>query len=70
VFDANKPGDDMEPLMTIEEVAAVLRVPVATLRYWRHHGRGPAAFRQGKRVFYTREAVQAHLDSLTAASAA
>lgn len=59
----------MEPLMTIDEVAAVLRVPVATLRYWRHQGRGPSAFRQGKRVFYTKEAVQAHLAALTNSAA-
>ena len=31
-------GDE---LLTIAEVADVVRVPVATLRYWRHLGTGP-----------------------------
>ena len=31
-------GDE---LLTIAEVADVLRVPLATLRYWRHLGTGP-----------------------------
>ena len=56
----------MEPLMTIEEVSAVLRVPVATLRYWRHQGNGPTSFRQGKRIFYTRAAIEAHVGQLVA----
>jgi excisionase family DNA binding protein len=45
-------------LMTLLEVAAYLRVPVATLRYWRHLGRGPAGFRLGRRVMYRREDVE------------
>ena len=28
-------------LLTLEEVAVVVRVPVATMRYWRHLGTGP-----------------------------
>src|SRR5665811_1135665 len=35
-------GDE---LLTIAEVADVVRVPVATLRYWRHLGTGPHSFR-------------------------
>ena len=35
-------GRDDE-LLTIGEVADIVRVPVATLRYWRHLGTGPAA---------------------------
>ena len=30
-----------DELLTIQEVADVVRVPVATLRYWRHLGSGP-----------------------------
>jgi DNA-binding transcriptional MerR regulator len=29
-----------------------LRVPVATLRYWRHLGTGPRGFRTGRHVLY------------------
>jgi hypothetical protein len=42
-------------LMTLVEAAAYLRVPVATLRYWRHLGSGPAG---GRRVMYRREDVE------------
>ncbi len=41
-------------LMTLVEAAAYLRTPVATLRYWRHLGEGPAGFRLGRRVVYRR----------------
>lgn len=44
-------------LMTLAEVAAVLRTPVATLRYWRHLGTGPDGFRLGRRVVYRRQEV-------------
>ncbi|SFO00813.1 Helix-turn-helix domain-containing protein [Geodermatophilus obscurus] len=44
-------------LMTLVEAAASLRTPVATLRYWRHLGAGPAGFRLGRRVMYRREDV-------------
>ena len=42
-------GDE---LMSIKEVAALLRVPEATLRYWRHLGTGPRGFRIGRSVRY------------------
>jgi hypothetical protein len=42
-------------LLTLAEEAAVLRTPVATLRYWRHLGVGPDGFRLGRRVVYRRE---------------
>ena len=44
-------------LLTLEEAAAVLRSPVATLRYWRHLSVGPDGFRLGRRVVYRREDV-------------
>ncbi|WP_190263738.1 helix-turn-helix domain-containing protein [Glutamicibacter nicotianae] len=39
-------------LSLIEEAAEFLRVPVATLRYWRHQGTGPKSARIGGRVMY------------------
>ena len=51
-------GDE---LLTIAEVAAVVRVPVATLRYWRHLGTGPHSFRIGRGVRYWRSEVSAWL---------
>ena len=47
--DQTQPNDD---LLTINEAAAILRTPVATLRYWRHLGIGPRSFKIGRRVVY------------------
>ena len=41
-----------QTLLTITEAAAILRTPVASLRYWRHLGTGPHSFRLGRRVLY------------------
>lgn len=41
-----------DELMTMKEVAALVRVPEATLRYWRHLGTGPRSFRIGRSVRY------------------
>ena len=46
-----------DELMTINEVAALVRVPEATLRYWRHLGTGPHSFRVGRSVRYWRNDV-------------
>jgi excisionase family DNA binding protein len=46
-------------LLTITEAAELLRAPVATLRYWRHLGTGPASFRLGRRVLYRRDDLDA-----------
>jgi hypothetical protein len=43
-----------DELLTIAEAAAILRTPVATLRYWRHIGTGPHSFRVGRNVRYWR----------------
>jgi predicted DNA-binding transcriptional regulator AlpA len=51
-------GDE---LLTIAEVADVVRVPVATLRYWRHLGTGPHTFRIGRGAGYWRSEVSAWL---------
>ncbi len=45
----NHAGDEM---LSIEEAATFLRVPVATMRYWRHLGAGPFSFRVGRHVRY------------------
>lgn len=50
---SSDPGDERDQkLLTIAEAAAILRTPIATLRYWRHFGTGPHSFRIGRRVFY------------------
>ncbi len=44
-----------DQLMTIEEVAELLRMPVATLRYWRVLDSGPCGFIIGRRLRYWRQ---------------
>jgi predicted DNA-binding transcriptional regulator AlpA len=55
-------GDD---LLSMAEVAALVRVPVATLRYWRHLGTGPHSFRIGRSVRYWRTEVLLWLEDQT-----
>lgn len=46
-------------LLTTNEVAARLRTPSETLRYWRAIGKGPRGFRVGRRVLYRASDVDA-----------
>ena len=54
-------SDVDDKLHTLAEVAELLRVPPATLRYWRHLGSGPRSFRVGRHVRYYRTDVEAWL---------
>jgi len=56
--------------LTVSEVAEMLRMPVETIRYWRHIGKGPASFKLGRRVLYAIEDVEAFVDAARKASAA
>ncbi len=40
----------LEPLLSIEELAEYLDVPVTTIRDWRTDGKGPCAIKVGGRV--------------------
>lgn len=51
----------MPEYMTTEEVAAMLRTPPETVRYWRHVKKGPKSFKVGRRVLYVREDVEAFI---------
>lgn len=53
----NNRGRDYDVLLTIDEVAEMVRRPVATLRKWRSTGEGPAAFRIGKILVYRKSVV-------------
>jgi predicted DNA-binding transcriptional regulator AlpA len=47
-------------LLNSAEVAQMIRVPQATLRYWRHVGIGPRSFKMGpRRVLYRADDVEA-----------
>ncbi|HEU4319881.1 MAG TPA: helix-turn-helix domain-containing protein [Acidimicrobiia bacterium] len=47
-----------EQLMTIQELAQYLSVPVGTLYQWRYRREGPPGFRVGRHVRYRRSDVQ------------
>jgi DNA-binding transcriptional MerR regulator len=47
----------IDALMTVEEVAELLRMPVATVRYWRVLDTGPRGFILGRRLRYFRKDV-------------
>ena len=49
----------MERLMTIEEVAEHLRVPVLTIRWLRQDGRFAPAVKVGRRLLWEESAVKA-----------
>lgn len=54
------------PLMSPQEVADYLGVPVRSVYHWRHQGEGPAGFRVGKHVRYRPEDVDAWLEQRAA----
>ncbi|MFI6074039.1 helix-turn-helix domain-containing protein [Actinoplanes sp. NPDC051343] len=54
----SQPRDE---LLTIDEVAQMLRVPVGTIRKWRSAREGPPAFRVGKYLRFRRSAVETYI---------
>lgn len=65
------PPDAHRPqVLTLPEIAQLTRLPVATLRYYRHIGKGPATFKAGRRVVAYEADVIAWLDQQRAQEAA
>ncbi|WP_433725747.1 helix-turn-helix transcriptional regulator [Actinoplanes sp. CA-051413] len=59
----------VDQLLTTAQAAALLNTPPGTLRWWRHQGTGPKAFRLGARkVMYRRSDLDAWLDGQYAAA--
>jgi len=56
----------MESLMTTEQLAEFLQVPLTTLYQWRHKGTGPRGIKVGKHVRYRRADVEAWLETQAA----
>lgn len=54
---------DVEPLISLQETAARLGMPIQTLYDWRKHGRGPKGFRLGGVVKFRWSEVQAWLET-------
>lgn len=57
----------MPTFMTTAEVAAVVRAPLETVRYWRHIKQGPPSFKVGRRVLYDEAEVLAWIEKQRAA---
>src|SRR5690606_15901439 len=55
-------------LLTVQELADYLGVPVATLYQWRHRREGPPGFRVGRRVRYRWSDVQEWIEHQLATS--
>jgi predicted DNA-binding transcriptional regulator AlpA len=49
-------------LLLLEEVSELTRIPVPSLRFYRHNGKGPKSFRLGNRVVYKRADVEAWIE--------
>jgi excisionase family DNA binding protein len=56
----------MDQLMTTEELAEFLQVPVATVYSWRQTGRGPRCARVGRHLRFRRTDVDAWLEAQAA----
>ena len=44
--------ESLDQLLTVEDLAEYLDVPVATLYAWRYHRQGPPGFRVGRHLRY------------------
>jgi predicted DNA-binding transcriptional regulator AlpA len=52
-----------DKILNVNEVSHITRVPIPTLRWWRHQGTGPKSFKLGPRkVMYKESDVLAWLD--------
>jgi len=59
---SSKAGD-LEQLLTTEQVAELLQVPVETVKWWRKRRSGPKSVPVGKHARYRPEDVRAWLEA-------
>ena len=50
-------ADDFDEFFTLRELAELLRVQEATVRYWRNQGTGPDSYKIGRHVRYSHQDV-------------
>lgn len=55
-------------ILLMPEVSELTRIPMSTLRFYRHSGQGPRSFLLGGRVAYKRGDVTAWVESQYAAA--
>ena len=59
---------DLEPLLTINELADYLSVPVSTIYDWRTNAKGPRAYRFGKRIMFGVSDIHAWMETMRESS--
>ena len=52
----------LDQLLTVEDLAEYLEVPVATVYAWRHRRQGPPGFRVGRHLRFRRSDVERWID--------
>jgi excisionase family DNA binding protein len=52
----------LDPLLSVQDLADYLDLPVATLYAWRYRGHGPSGFRVGRHVRYRQSDVDKWID--------
>lgn len=63
--DDPQPGSQgLKPLLNINELADYLGVPVSTVYDWRTNGKGPHAYRFGKRIMFGVSDVRTWMDAM------
>lgn len=65
---ATKQPPAVEPVLTIREVEQTYGVPLGTLKYWRHHNRGPESFLRGGKIVYKASVLAAYFEREAASS--
>ncbi len=50
--------NDLDRLLSVEDLAAYLDIPVATIYAWRYRRQGPPGFRVGRHLRFRREDVE------------
>lgn len=59
----HSPVSGLDRLLTIDELAAYLGIPKQTIYDWRVDGRGPRAYKLGKRLRFTAVDVRAWMET-------
>lgn len=55
-------GDRFQRLLSAQEVADYLGVPITTIYNWRHRNQGPPGLRVGRHLRYRRRDVEAWIE--------
>jgi excisionase family DNA binding protein len=56
----------LDPLLSVRDLAEYLRLPIGTLYAWRCRGQGPSGFRVGRHVRYRQSDVDLWIDAQVA----